>query len=105
MPISDPPPADLIPAAQAGPRKAQDGGMRRLMQDLMIMTNSFSFVLADTDPAEVDVERHRDGIADIISRLEEHHPFPGPGFGAGRMTGRRQRRTRTRYSTSWRWSA
>ena len=39
------------------------------MQDLMIMTNSFSFVLADTDPAEVDAERHRDDIADSIQAL------------------------------------
>jgi hypothetical protein len=80
MPISDPPSADLIPAAQAGPRIAQDGGVRRLMQDLMIMTNSFSFVLADTDPAEVDVERHRDDIADIISSVGGTSPISWTGF-------------------------
>jgi hypothetical protein len=50
------------------------------MRDLMIMTNSFSFVLADTDPAEVDVERHRDDIADTISSLGETSPISWTGF-------------------------
>ena len=63
LPLTSSPPPRPV---RAGRKTA---GARRLMQDLMIMTNSFSFVVADTDPAEVDVERHRDDIADIIQAL------------------------------------
>ncbi len=44
-------------------------GARKVMDSLAISINSYSSILDDTHPGEVDLDKHRADIVDIISGM------------------------------------
>ncbi len=58
-----------VPTRPKHERMRKTAGARKVMDSLAISINSYSSILDDTHPGEVDLDKHRADIVDIISGM------------------------------------